>query len=132
MVFEDLHCADPGLLDFIDHVLEWSRALAASLIVTLARPNCSRSGPTGAPASAASLSIYLEPLPDDGDARAARRARAGAAAEGNRDAIVARADGIPLYAVETVRMLLGAGPARAGGRRLRAAGDLDDSPCRRR
>ena len=33
-------------------------------------------------------------------------------------AIVARADGIPLYAVETVRMLAGRGPAGARGRRL--------------
>src|SRR5687767_5765116 len=25
LLFEDLHWADPGLLDFIDHILEWSR-----------------------------------------------------------------------------------------------------------
>ena len=37
MVFEDLHWADPGLLDFIDHLLEWSRACPI-YVVTLARP----------------------------------------------------------------------------------------------
>ena len=26
LVFEDLHWADPGTLDFIEHILEWSRA----------------------------------------------------------------------------------------------------------
>ena len=38
LLFEDLQWADPGLLDFIDHVLEWSRTLPI-LIVTLARPD---------------------------------------------------------------------------------------------
>src|ERR1035437_6709749 len=33
MVFEDLHHADSGLLDFIDHMLEWSRNVPI-LIVT--------------------------------------------------------------------------------------------------
>ncbi len=37
MVFEDLHWADSGQLDFIDHLLEWSRG-SAIYIVTLARP----------------------------------------------------------------------------------------------
>jgi len=30
MVFEDLHFADPGLLDFIDHLQEWSRTVRSS------------------------------------------------------------------------------------------------------
>ena len=37
MVFEDLHFADSGLLDFIDHLLEWSRGVPI-YVVTLARP----------------------------------------------------------------------------------------------
>jgi class 3 adenylate cyclase len=37
MVFEDLHHADPGLLDFIDHLMEWTRTVPI-FIVTLARP----------------------------------------------------------------------------------------------
>ena len=37
MVFEDLHYADSGLLDFIDHLLEWSRGVPI-YVVTLARP----------------------------------------------------------------------------------------------
>jgi class 3 adenylate cyclase len=37
MVFEDLHFADGGLLDFIDHLLEWSKGVPI-YIVTLARP----------------------------------------------------------------------------------------------
>jgi hypothetical protein len=30
MVFEDLHFADAGLLDFIDQMLEWSRSARSS------------------------------------------------------------------------------------------------------
>ena len=37
LVFEDLQWADDGLLDFIDHLLEWSRTHPI-LVVTLARP----------------------------------------------------------------------------------------------
>ena len=37
LVFEDLQWADSGLLDFIDHLLDWSRGLPI-MIVTLARP----------------------------------------------------------------------------------------------
>jgi len=37
LVFEDLHWADAGLLDFIDHVLDWSTGVPLT-VVTLARP----------------------------------------------------------------------------------------------
>ena len=37
LLFEDLHWADPGTLDFIEHILEWSRNVPI-LIITLARP----------------------------------------------------------------------------------------------
>jgi len=104
MIFEDLHHADPGLLDFIDHLLDWSRNLPI-LMVTLARPELLERRPDWGAGKRSFTSIYLEPLP----VPAMRRLLAGlvpglpAAA---RDAIVKRADGIPLYAVETVRMLL--------------------------
>ena len=37
MVFEDFHLADSGLLDFVDHLLDWSRT-GPIYVVTLARP----------------------------------------------------------------------------------------------
>ncbi len=104
MVFEDLHHADSGLLDFIDHLMEWSRNVPI-LIVTLARPELlDRRSDWGA-GKRSFTSIHLEPLP----VRAMRELLAGLVPgipTAARDAIVARADGIPLYAVETVRMLL--------------------------
>src|SRR4029079_2475644 len=37
MVFEDTHHADAGLLDFIDHLVEWSRTSPIT-VITLSRP----------------------------------------------------------------------------------------------
>ncbi len=107
LVFEDLHWADAGLLDFIDHVLEWTRELPI-LIVTLARPELLDKRPNWGAGKRHFSSLFLEPLPE----AAMRQLLAGlvpglpAAAA---SAIVARADGVPLYAVETVRMLVGDG-----------------------
>ena len=107
MVFEDLHHADQGLLDFIDHMLEWSRNVPI-LIVTLARPELLERRPDWGAGKRSFTSIHLEPLPTS----AMRQLLAGLVPglpTTARDAIVERADGIPLYAVETVRMLLAQG-----------------------
>ena len=124
MVFEDLHFADPGLLDFIDHILEWSRS-APITIVTLARPELLERRPTWGAGKRSFNSIYLEPLPEP----AMRQLLAGLVPGlPNRatDAIVARADGIPLYAVETVRMLLAQGRLELADGVYRPTGDLAD------
>ena len=107
LVFEDFHFADPGLLDFVDHLLEWSRNVPI-YVLTLARPELLEKRPDWGAGKRNFTSLYLEPLP----APAMRELLAGlvpglpAAAV---KAIVDRADGIPLYAVETVRMLLAEG-----------------------
>ncbi|HLA17626.1 MAG TPA: adenylate/guanylate cyclase domain-containing protein [Candidatus Limnocylindrales bacterium] len=125
MVFEDLHFADPGLLDFIDHLLEWSRSSPIT-IVTLARPELLEKRPTWGAGKRSFSSIHLEPLPEP-----AMRELLGGLVPGlperATDAIVTRADGIPLYAVETVRMLLAQGRlALADGGAYRPTGDLED------
>ena len=124
MVFEDFHYADTGLLDFVDHLMEWSRDVPI-LIVTLARPELLERRPDWGAGKRSFTSIHLEPLSTE----AMRELLAGlvpglpAAA---RDAIVARADGIPLYAVETVRMLLAQGRLVLEDGVYRPAGDLTD------
>jgi class 3 adenylate cyclase len=107
MVFEDLHHADTGLLDYIDHLLEWSRTVPI-LIVTLARPELVERRPDWGAGKRSFTSIHLEPLPTESMQELLAGLVPGLAPAA-RDAIVARADGIPLYAVETVRMLLAQG-----------------------
>jgi class 3 adenylate cyclase/tetratricopeptide (TPR) repeat protein len=113
LVFEDLHWADAGTLDFIDHMLEWSRAIPL-YIVTLARPELlDRRSDWGA-GRRNFTSLYLEPLSE----AAMRELLAGLVPglpEAAVRAVVARADGIPLYAVETVRMLVSDGKLTAAG-----------------
>ncbi|MFL5674134.1 MAG: ATP-binding protein, partial [Chloroflexota bacterium] len=122
MVFEDFHLADSGLIDFVDHLLEWSRT-ASIYVVTLARPDLIERRTDWGLGKRAFNSLYLEPLGTD----AMRELLAGLV-PGLPDqavrAIVARADGIPLYAVETVRMLLADGRLVADGDAYRPTGDL--------
>jgi class 3 adenylate cyclase len=124
MVFEDLHHADSGLLDFIDHILEWSRNVPI-LIVTLARPELLNRRTDWGAGKRSFTSIHLGPLPT----AAMRELLAGLVAglpAAARDAIVKRADGIPLYAVETVRMLLAQGRLVLTDGVYHPVGDLTD------
>jgi hypothetical protein len=106
LVFEDLQWADDGLLDFIEHVLEWSRNFPI-FILTLARPELLDRRPTWGGARA-STSLALSPLADD-EMRALLAGLVPGLPEPTVRAILDRADGIPLYAVETVRMLVADG-----------------------
>ncbi len=107
MVFEDMQWADASLLDFIEYLLEWSRS-SPLFVVTLARPELQDRRPTWGAATRNLTSIYLEPLSE-----AAMEELLGGLVPGLPDAlrrqILERAEGIPLYAVETVRMLLDRG-----------------------
>ncbi len=107
MVFEDLHFADSGLLDFIDHLLTWSKGLPI-YIVTLARPELLEKRPDWGAGKRNFVSLTLDPLPVPAMRQLLAGLVPGLPEEAVR-AIVARADGIPLYAVETVRMLLAEG-----------------------
>ena len=103
LVFEDHHWADSGLLDFIDHLLEWSRNVPI-LILTLARPELLDRRPDWGAGRRNFLALDLEPL----DQAAMRELLAGfvpGLSDAAARSIVATAEGIPLYAVETIRML---------------------------
>jgi class 3 adenylate cyclase/tetratricopeptide (TPR) repeat protein len=105
LVFEDLHWADDGLLDFMDHLVEWASGVPI-LVVGTARPEllAHRAGWGGGKPNAATLS--LSPLSDDQTARllAALFERSVLPAE-TQSALLQRAGGNPLYAEEFVRMM---------------------------
>ncbi len=122
MVFEDHHFADSGLLDFVDHLLEWSKGVPI-YVVTLARPELVEKRPDWGAGKRNFTSLYLESLSE----AAMRELLAGLVPglpEAAIRAIVARADGIPLYAVETVRMLLADGRLALADGVYQPTGDL--------
>src|SRR3954451_7273080 len=107
LVFEDMHFADAGLLDFVDHLLEWSRGFPI-YVVTMARPDLIERRPDWGAGKRSFVSMYVEPLPES-DMRQLLAGLVPGLPEKALATIVARADGIPLYAVETVRTLLADG-----------------------
>jgi class 3 adenylate cyclase/tetratricopeptide (TPR) repeat protein len=104
LVFEDMHFADPGLLDFIDHLLEWSRGLPI-YVVTLARPDLLERRQSWGAGKRNFFSMSLEPL-SESDMRELLAGLVPGLPAKAVATIVTRADGIPLYAVETVRTLV--------------------------
>jgi class 3 adenylate cyclase/tetratricopeptide (TPR) repeat protein len=122
LIFEDLQWADTGLLDFIDHILDWSKSRPI-LVVTLARPELFDKRPDWGAGRRAFTSLALDPLTDD----AVRQLLEGVVPglpENAISTIVARAEGMPLYAVETVRTLLAEGKIERDGDVFRPIGDL--------
>ena len=124
LLFEDLQWADPGLLDFIDHLLEWSRGLPI-LIITLARPDLLDRRPDWGAGRRNFLALGVEPL-DDGSMRELLDGLVPGLPARTVDSIVERADGIPLYAVETIRMLVADGRLREAEHGFEPVGDLGE------
>ena len=130
MAFEDLQWADSGLLAFIDHLVEWSRGVPI-YVLSLARPEFLEARPDWSAGKRNFNSLALEPL----SPAAMHQLLAGLVPGLPADAaarIVARADGVPLYAVEIVRMLVAQGALELADDVYRPVGDLSTSPCRTR
>ena len=107
LVFEDMQWADESLLDFVEYLLDWSRSHRL-FVVTLARPELLERRPTWGAAQRNFTASFLEPLARPAMEELLRGLVPGLPEE-MRDRILERAEGVPLYAVETVRMLLDRG-----------------------
>jgi class 3 adenylate cyclase/tetratricopeptide (TPR) repeat protein len=103
LLVEDAHYADSGLLEFLDHLVDWARDVPVFILV-FSRPELEVSHPrwgTGRnrmllaldPLDTASMNTLLDALVPDIPPAAA-------------SAIAKQAQGIPLFAVETVRSLI--------------------------
>ena len=117
MAFEDLQWADSGLLDFIDYLLEWS-AEHPIFILALGRSELEARRPNWG------TSMRLAPLPPEAMLALLDGLVPGLSADLTQR-ILERAEGVPLYAVETVRMLLDRGLLTQEGNRYVISGTID-------
>jgi class 3 adenylate cyclase/tetratricopeptide (TPR) repeat protein len=122
MVFEDLQWADQALLAFVEFLLEWS-ASQRLYVIALARPELAEQHPDFARGVRNSTSLALEPLSDAELARLLDGYVPGLP-EDLKARVLARAQGVPLYAVETVRMLLDRGLLVLDGPVYRPTGEI--------
>ena len=111
LVFEDLHWADEGLLDFVDHLVEWAGGVPL-LVLGTARPELldRRPGWGGGKLNAATLA--LTPLADEEAARIIHGVLEHAVLPaGTQRTLLERAGGNPLYAEQFARLYLERGSA---------------------
>jgi class 3 adenylate cyclase/tetratricopeptide (TPR) repeat protein len=124
-VFEDIHWAEPGLLDLIEHIAEWTQN-APILLVCLSRPDLLDARPEwGRQASGATL--LLEPLTKDESGRLI------SALLGRSDSpvpvsarVTEAAEGNPLFVEQLVAMLIDDGLLEPDGDGWRLTGDLSE------
>jgi class 3 adenylate cyclase/tetratricopeptide (TPR) repeat protein len=103
LLTEDAQYADAGLLDFLDYLIDWARDLPIFVLV-FARPELGQARPgfgTGRNRSTLTLDP-LDPASMDQLVEALVPGMPAAA----RAAVTRQAQGIPLFAVETVRALI--------------------------
>ena len=123
LVFEDMQWADEGLLDFLEYLLEWSRSHPLFVLV-LARPELVDKRPSWGAGKRNFASLYLEPLSPQAMEELLSGLVPGLPEELHAR-ILERAEGVPLYAVETVRMLLGRGLVAQEGMAYKLTGPVE-------
>jgi tetratricopeptide (TPR) repeat protein len=122
LLFEDLQWADASLLEFITYLLEWSRNRPI-FVICLARPELQERHPEFGQGSRNQTTLFLEPLSEQ-SMKALLEGFVPGLPEELGAQILARAEGIPLYAVETVRMLLDRGLLALEGGAYRPTGPI--------
>jgi class 3 adenylate cyclase len=105
LVFEDLHWADDGLLDFVDYLMDWAGGVPL-LVVSTARPELLARRPGWGGGKPNALTLSLAPLSDEDTARLIGSLLGRPALEaGQQAALLAQAGGNPLYAEQYLQML---------------------------
>jgi class 3 adenylate cyclase/tetratricopeptide (TPR) repeat protein len=126
LVFEDLHWADPALIAFVDHLVDWSTGVPITVICT-ARPELYERHAGWGGGKRNSATVSLSPLTNEETARllVALLEQAVLPAE-LQSTLLERAGGNPLYAEEFVRMLLDQGALVVRGRTLKLVHATED------
>ncbi|HET9248809.1 MAG TPA: adenylate/guanylate cyclase domain-containing protein, partial [Actinomycetota bacterium] len=122
-VIEDIHWAEPGLLDLIEHIAEWSHD-APILLVCPARPDLQDVRP-GWGTSPAATTLHLDPLTRQGSDRMIAELLGGPdAPDAVRSRVVEVAEGNPLFVEQMIAMLIDDGLVRPGADGWVVTGDL--------
>jgi hypothetical protein len=103
LLVEDAQYADTGLLDFLDYLIDWVRDLPVYVLV-FARPELGQARP-GFGAGRNRSTLTLDPL-DPASMDLLVEALVPGMSPAVRSKITRQAQGIPLFAVETVRSLI--------------------------
>jgi class 3 adenylate cyclase/tetratricopeptide (TPR) repeat protein len=106
VMLDDVHWAEPTLLDLIDHVADWSKDVPI-MVITLSRPDLLEARPTWGGGKVNATTVLLEPLTDgDSEALVANLLGAGNVSPDARDRIIEAAGGNPFFVEEIVSMLI--------------------------
>ena len=106
LVFEDIHWAEPPLLDLIEYVVTWTRD-APLLVICSSRPELLDTRPAWGSGRMEASRIHLEPLTEEES-----RSLLGSLLAVDdlpaelRQRVLDRAEGNPLFVEEVVRMLI--------------------------
>jgi class 3 adenylate cyclase len=100
--FDDIHWAEPAMLDLIEHVA--AQATGPILIVCLARGDLLERRPAWASAGGRGSIIRLEPLSDTDSARLLGKLATRRRAKVRRDEVMYAAEGNPLFLEQLVAM----------------------------
>ncbi len=103
LLIEDAQYADAGLLDFLDHLIDWTSDLPVYVLV-FARPELGQARP-GFGAGRNRIMLTLDPLDPVSMDQLVDALVPGMPAAA-RSAVSSQAQGVPLFAVETVRSLI--------------------------
>ncbi len=123
LLVEDLHDADEGLLDFLEHLVDWVRDLPV-LVIAFARSELVERRPSLGTGRNRML-VTLNPLAE-ADMHALLAGLVAQLPAEAAAAIEAQAEGIPLFAVETVRSLIDQEVVVASPEGYALAGDLGE------
>jgi class 3 adenylate cyclase len=105
LVFEDLHWADEGLLDFVDYLAGWAGQVPL-LVVGTARPELLARRPGWGGGKPNTLTLSLAPLSEADTARLIGLLLGRAVFDAGQQAqLLAHADGNPLFAEQYAQML---------------------------
>jgi class 3 adenylate cyclase/tetratricopeptide (TPR) repeat protein len=106
LVFEDLHFADDGLLDFVDHLADWVSGVPLLLVAT-ARPELLVRRPAWGGGKSNAVALSLSPLSDDETAYLVHAVLDRSVLDADlRRTLLERAGGNPLYAEEFARLVV--------------------------